>query len=179
MKPGCPLSWLAWSLPKWQSHGSTDLRHQTPWRSHNGHTVCKARDTIEDCPMHKVSEMEWHISLAALCINWVMSMDTLNYRGRGMQRRHGLNAPGLTWGHAALVALINRIEKPGGLVLETLATLCVPPMCLAAATGKNKLTIQSNITIMNIIFDHDKWAATWNFQLFGMCDQQSLRSACA
>ena len=40
-----------------------------------------------------------------------------------LQRRHGLNAPGLTRGHAALVALIHRTVKPAGLLLETLATV--------------------------------------------------------
>ena len=25
----------------------------------------------------------------------------------------------------------------------------------------------------------DKWAATWDFQQCGMCDEQSIRSACA
>ena len=26
---------------------------------------------------------------------------------------------------------------------------------------------------------NDKWASAWDFQQYGMCDQQSLRSACA
>ena len=46
---------------------------------------------------------------------------------------------------------------------------------------KRRIYLSSNTwvpLVFNVAF-HCIWAATWDFQQCGMCDQQSLRSACA
>ena len=46
------------------------------------------------------------------------------------------------------------------------------PVFLAAETS-------SSFIKTKMLKDNDIWAATWDFQKCGMCDQQSLRPACA
>ena len=49
-------------------------------------------------------------------------MSSISSRGQGRPKKTiGLIASGLTRGHAALRALIHGAERPGDLVLETLA----------------------------------------------------------
>ena len=71
-----------------------------------------------------------------------------------------------------LIASVNlRIENVKMLCRFPVSDICIMFYCIHERKNNNKETrklVQKHI-----------WASVWDFQQCGMCDQQSLRSACA
>ena len=72
-------------------------------------------------------KLVWAHSHTTSYIDLSMHMYVPGSRGCGRPKKIRVNGSGLTLGHAAMVNLIHRKEKPGGsTMLETLATCCLP-----------------------------------------------------
>ena len=106
---GALCSRLTASSLKWHNTALVpkDSQSQTHWPT----DIIYAKLGIQEVTASQASDVRDGMGMFHV---WPRA-STRPYKYEGGQTRHGLNAPGLTWGHAALVALNHRTEKPGGL----------------------------------------------------------------